>query len=268
MSICDVGVINDIMRALAPIHNDHRTEWVNAARRGVPLSQFIDECPQLDTKLIRHRASHRGHDRPCYATLHLSTIKVLHITRVDWSAINNSPNFPFHSDPFRSLNDIYLNFPASTQHNCPKHNPPSQNNTDALRFTVEATGIHGLTATNTDTQGNSITIKSEHRNVQVNLAGLHGISLNINFIAGDNFSGAISSSNIGGTNNVNTIPISSLVGSSSPRLASSLPRSRHTLPQPEQAESQGGVYLGTSALALPAAISKYTPAQLDTSTIL
>ncbi|KDQ22969.1 hypothetical protein PLEOSDRAFT_177382 [Pleurotus ostreatus PC15] len=52
--------------------------------------------------------------------------------------------------------------------------------------------------------GNSITIKSGHRNVHVNLAGLHGVSLNINFISGDSYFGAISGGNVGGRNNVNT----------------------------------------------------------------
>ncbi|KAF7416463.1 hypothetical protein PC9H_002729 [Pleurotus ostreatus] len=51
---------------------------------------------------------------------------------------------------------------------------------------------------------NSITIKSGHRNVHVDLAGLHSVSFNINIISGDSYFGAIHGGNIGGRNNVNT----------------------------------------------------------------
>ncbi|KAF4565304.1 hypothetical protein EYR36_001874 [Pleurotus pulmonarius] len=220
----DVSVIDDIIRALPPLHEDYISARRKAAQRRIPYAQFIDEYPQPETVLIRHRDSNRGHDRPCYlpCTLRLrgSAFFILIPTEidgvtVDWGAINNFPTRPLSSDAFHSLSSLHLNFPSSTHHACPNHDRPSQNDTDALRFTVEATGIHGLTATNSVAQGNSITIKSEHRNVQVNLAGLHGVSLNINFISGDSYFGAISRSIVGGTNNVNTSAPYCVISSSS-----------------------------------------------------
>ncbi|KAF9492490.1 hypothetical protein BDN71DRAFT_1509398 [Pleurotus eryngii] len=98
---------------------------------------------------------------------------------------------------------MHLNFLPSARDDCHNNNPSSRNSTEPLSFTVEATGIHGLTGTNSVACGNLITIASAHRNVHVNLAGLQGVSLNINFISGDSYFGAISNSNIGGTNNVN-----------------------------------------------------------------
>lgn len=73
-----------------------------------------------------------------------------------------------------------------------------------MRHILEATGIHSLTATNSVAQENSITIKNEHRSVNVNLTGLQGVSLSINFTSGDSFFGAISGGNVGGRGNVNT----------------------------------------------------------------
>ncbi|KAL4262151.1 hypothetical protein AB1N83_011321 [Pleurotus pulmonarius] len=52
----DVGVIDDIIRALSPLDDDHRSARRNAARRGIPFSQFDDEYPQPETQVIRRRA--------------------------------------------------------------------------------------------------------------------------------------------------------------------------------------------------------------------
>ncbi|KAF9490203.1 hypothetical protein BDN71DRAFT_1511466 [Pleurotus eryngii] len=193
------AVIGDIARALVPM-SDYLWTGRNAAARCLPYSQFVDDLPQPETQLIHHRCSNRGDDRPWYLTLHISfsEFSILHVE------INNFPACPLRSDAFRSLNNIHLNFPSSTQYNYHNHDFPPQNSTEPLSFTVEATGIHGLTATNSVAQGNSITIKSKHRNVHVNLAGLPGVSLNINFISGDSFFGAINGGNVGGRNNVNT----------------------------------------------------------------
>ncbi|KAF9487650.1 hypothetical protein BDN71DRAFT_1513752 [Pleurotus eryngii] len=199
-----VAVIGDIMRALDSIADDLLTAERNAAACCLPYSQFVDDLPQPETQLIRHRRSNWGDDRPCSLALHISLGKFFSIFRVSWSKINYSPASPLRSDTFRSLNNIHFNFPSSTQHDYHNHDRPPQNSTEPLSFTVEATGIHGLTATNSVAQGNLITIKSEHRNVHVNLAGLPGVSLNINFISGDSFFGGINGGNVGGRNNVNT----------------------------------------------------------------
>ncbi|KAF9490232.1 hypothetical protein BDN71DRAFT_210936 [Pleurotus eryngii] len=207
-----VAGIGDIIGALVPMSDYLWTAGRNAAARCLPYSQFVDDLPQPETQLIHHRRSNRGDDRPCYLTLHISFSEfcILHVE------INNSPACPLRSDAFRTLNNIHLNFPPSTQHDCPNHDCPSQNSTEPLSFTAEATGIYGLTATNSVAQGNSITIKSKHRNVHANLAGLPGVSLNINFISGDSFFGVINGGNVGGRNNVNTIRITSPTGSRSP----------------------------------------------------
>ncbi|KAF9492546.1 hypothetical protein BDN71DRAFT_1591625 [Pleurotus eryngii] len=219
-----------------PIVDDLLTAQSNAAARCLLYSQFVDDLHQPETQLIRHRSSNWGDERPCYLTLHISFGEFISIHCVDWTELNNSPACPLCSDTFRSLNNIHLNFLPSTQHDDNNHDRPSQHSTEPINVTVEATGIHGLTATNSVAQGDSITIKSEHRNVHINLAGLPGISLNINFISGDSYFGAISNSNIGGTNNVNTIRITSPAGSRSPRMA--FPRTRRPLLLlHEQAES-------------------------------
>ncbi|KAF9486884.1 hypothetical protein BDN71DRAFT_1514518 [Pleurotus eryngii] len=197
-----VVVINDIMHALVPICDDLDAAQKNALRRRVPLSQFQDECSQPKTKLIRHRKSNRRHDRPCCLTLDI-TIFARVRSFILRSATNSPPISPSHSNAFQSLNNIHLNFPSSAQDDRHNNNPSSQNSPGTLSFTVQASGIHGLTGTNSVACGNSITISSEHRNVHINLAGLPGVSLNINFNSGDSYFGAISSSNIGGTNNVN-----------------------------------------------------------------
>lgn len=145
--------------------------------------------------MVRRRGSNRRHDRPCYLTLHLSTTSLYAIVGIDCGSTNPA-NFPSCSSPFRSLNNIHFNFPSSAPHDCPDHDRTSHNDTDPLSFTVEATGIHGLTSTNSVAQGNSITIKNVHRNVLVNLPGLHGVSLNINFISGDRYHGAIYGGNV------------------------------------------------------------------------
>ncbi|KAF9490224.1 hypothetical protein BDN71DRAFT_210535 [Pleurotus eryngii] len=226
ISVTDVAVIDDIRRALVPIRDDYLSAEKNAARRGVPLSRFLDERPELETQLIRHRASNQRHDRPCYLTLDISIYAHLRffIRRVNWSATSSPPVSPSHSNAFRSLNNIHLNFPSSARDDRHNNNTPSQNSPGTLSFTVEASGIHGLTGTNSVARGNSITISSEHRNVYVNLAGLPGVSLNINFISGDSYFGAISGGNIGGRNNVNTIRMMTPVRSYSPRVQAGVGR--------------------------------------------
>ncbi|KAF9488459.1 hypothetical protein BDN71DRAFT_458094 [Pleurotus eryngii] len=215
----EVAVVDDIMHALLPIRDDLDAAYKNALRRSLPYSQFVDDLPQSERQLIRHRGSSRGDDRPCYLTLHISFRLFLYDLHIDWSEIDYSPASPLRSDAFRSLNNIHLNFPSPTQYDYHNHDHPPQNSTEPLSFTVEATGIHGLTATNSVAQGNSITIKSEHRNVHVNLAGLPGVSLNINIISGDSFFGAINGGNVGGRNNVNTYRITSPARSRSPQVA-------------------------------------------------
>ncbi|KAF9488871.1 hypothetical protein BDN71DRAFT_405683 [Pleurotus eryngii] len=194
------------MGALVPIHDNLNAAERNAARHSIPLSQFKDECPQPKTQFIRHRASDRGNDRLCYLTLDfsISAHARFFIRRVDWSAMNSPTISPSHSNAFRTLNNIHLNFPSSAWDDRHNNNPSSQNSTEPLSFTVEATGIHSLTGTNSVAHGNSITIASEHHNVHVNLAGIPGVNVNINIISGDHFFGAISGGIVGGRNNINT----------------------------------------------------------------
>ncbi|KAG9225282.1 hypothetical protein CCMSSC00406_0009960 [Pleurotus cornucopiae] len=200
----DVPVIGDIMRTVVPIIRKHGSgQMLYAADRAIPFSQFIDEYPQPKTQLVRHRGPNRRHARPCYLPLHLSIPYDKFVVSIDCGSTIPA-NFPSCSSPFRSLNNIHFNFPSSAPHNCPDHDRTSHNDTDPLSFTVEATGIHSLSATTSVTQRNSITIKSGHRNVHVDLAGLHSVSFNINIISGDSYFGAIHGGNIGGRNNVNT----------------------------------------------------------------
>lgn len=228
----------------------------NALRYRLSLSQFLDEFPQPETKpLIRHRPSNRGHDRPCYLTLHLSTtlrLSFSSIVRVDWSATNVPPTFPSHSGAFRSLNNLHLKFPAPASQDR-NYDSSSQRHQDDLTITISPREISfsSSTSTNSASLGNGFTLSSEHRIVNVNY---------INAIMGDAFMGPISGGNNGGRNNVNTsaclyliiirssgliliyhlVCMSSPDGSRSPRVAWSLPRMPTPL-LPEQAEPQGGV---------------------------
>ncbi|KAF9489468.1 hypothetical protein BDN71DRAFT_1456073 [Pleurotus eryngii] len=226
-----VDVIGDFSRALVPIADNLNAAENNAAARCLPYSQFIDDLPQPETQLICHRGSNRGNDRPCYLTLHISLGDFFQILRVDWSYINNSPACPLRSDAFRSLNSLHLKFPSPASQDC-NPNSSSQFHQDNLTITISAREISFSTGTNTVSLGNGFTLSSEHRTVTVNY---------INAIMGDAFLGTINGGNNGGRNNVNTIRISSPVGSHSPGLTWSLPRSRHAPLQCEQAESHGGV---------------------------
>ncbi|KAF9490196.1 hypothetical protein BDN71DRAFT_208784 [Pleurotus eryngii] len=188
----DVAVVDDIMRALDPIRDDLFTARRNALRRGLPYSQFVDDLPQPETQLIRHRRSNQGNDRPCYLTLLLSTT-ILTIANVDWSATTIPPTFPLRSDVFRSLNSLHLKFPSPASHdrNC---NSPSQSHQDDIIITISAGEISFSTGANPVSLGNRFALSSEHRTVNVNY---------INAIMGDAFLAPISGGTIGGRNNVN-----------------------------------------------------------------
>ncbi|KAF9491244.1 hypothetical protein BDN71DRAFT_1453109 [Pleurotus eryngii] len=173
----------------------------NAAARCLPYSQFIDDLPQPETQLIRHRGSNRGDDRPCYLTLHISLGDFFQILCVDWSYINNSPAFPLRSDAFRSLNSLHLKFPSPASQDC-NPNSSSQFHQDDLTITISPREISFSTGTNTVPLGNRFTLSSEHRTVTVNY---------INAIMGDAFLGTINGGNNGGRNNVNTSTHLSLI---------------------------------------------------------
>ncbi|KAF9490077.1 hypothetical protein BDN71DRAFT_232149 [Pleurotus eryngii] len=224
-----IAVIDDIMRALDPIRDDLFTTERNAGQRGIPFLQFVDDLPQPETQLIRHRCSNRGDDRPCYLTLHITT-SIDAISNVDWSATTIPPTFPSHSSAFRSLNDLHLKFPSPASQDC-NPNSSSQSHQDDLTITISAGEISFSTGANPVSLGNRFTLSSVHRTVNVNY---------INAIMGDAFLGTINGGNNGGRNNVNTIRISNPVGSRSPRLARPLPRRPTPLLQ-HQAESQAGV---------------------------
>ncbi|KAF9492505.1 hypothetical protein BDN71DRAFT_1198904 [Pleurotus eryngii] len=192
ISATDVAVIDDIMRALVPIRDDLDVAKRNAARRGIPLSQFEDEYPQPEMLLVRHRASNTDNDRPCYLTL-LVSADSFYIRRVDWSATTIPPTFPLRSDAFRSLNSLHLKFPSPASQDC-NPNSSSQSHQDNLTITISAREISFSTGTDTVSLGNGFTLSSEHRTVNINY---------INAIMGDAFLAPISGGTIGGRNNVN-----------------------------------------------------------------
>ncbi|KAF9490073.1 hypothetical protein BDN71DRAFT_1455034, partial [Pleurotus eryngii] len=162
-----VDVIGDFSRALVPIADNLNAAENNAAARCLPYSQFIDDLPQPETQLIRHRGSNRGNDRPCYLTLHISLGDFFQILRVDWSYINNSPACPLRSDAFRSLNSLHLKFPSPASQDC-NPNSSSQFHQDDLTITISPREISFSTGTNTVSLGNGFTLSSEHRTVTVN----------------------------------------------------------------------------------------------------
>ncbi|KAF4565308.1 hypothetical protein EYR36_001878 [Pleurotus pulmonarius] len=189
----DVAVIGDIVRAPGSMCDDD-VAHDNAARRGVPRSQFIDtdERPQLETQLIPHRAADPGHDPPSYVMLHvtLNMFKLFPLDSVSWSAINSSPAFPLCSDIFRSLSNLLLKFRQPASHDR-YDNSSSQAHQGDLTITNSARDISFMDATNSV----SVPINSAHHPVTINY---------INAITGDGYFGAISGGNVGGRNNDNS----------------------------------------------------------------
>ncbi|KAF4588365.1 hypothetical protein EYR38_010333 [Pleurotus pulmonarius] len=160
----DVGVITDIMSALSPLRDDRWTAKKNAARRRIPYSQFVDEYPQPDKQVIRRRGSNRGDDRPCFLTLHLSTLDFFAITGVDWSATTIPPTFPSSSGAFQSLNNLHLKFPSKAPQDR-NHGSSSRSHLDDLTISISAREISFSTGTNSVSLGNGFTMSSEHRTV-------------------------------------------------------------------------------------------------------
>ncbi|KAJ8689363.1 hypothetical protein PTI98_013388 [Pleurotus ostreatus] len=173
----DIAVIDDIMRALDTISRDHWSAQKNAVRRRIPYSQFKDEYPEPETQLIRHR----GHDRPCYLTLSIS-VSLSSIERVDWSATTIPPTVPSPCGSFQSLNNLHLKFPSHSSQQ------------DDLTISISPCEFPFLDGANSVSAGNSFSINSVHRTV------------NINYInnAGDAFLAPIYGGNNGGRNNTNT----------------------------------------------------------------
>lgn len=204
----DVAVIDDIIRALLPMRDDVLTGMLsrfsirsycrlicdvahdNAVKRSIPFSRFEDECPQPEMQLIRHRASNRGDDRPCFVTLHLSTNSFLRILRVDWSATTTPTTFPSPSGAFRSLNNVHLKFPFATSQD------RDHNSQEDLTITISAGEISFSTGTCSISPGKGSTLSSKHCTVNINNY--------ITKIMGDAFFGTINGGNNGGRNNTNT----------------------------------------------------------------
>ncbi|KAF4588360.1 hypothetical protein EYR38_010328 [Pleurotus pulmonarius] len=201
----NVAAINAIMRALVPIHNNLLTAEEDAAQRCVPYSQFIDECSQPETQLIHHRGANRGDDRPCYVTLQITISDASSISGVGWTATNIPPAIPSRPSTFRSLSTLHLKFPSRQSQERTDDSASSSHHED-LTITISAREITFIDGTNSTSAGNSFSVNSVHRTV------------NINYInnTGDAFLAPISSSNVGGQNNVNTIVMEPPPDSQSP----------------------------------------------------
>lgn len=170
---------------------------MDAVQRGLSCSRFLEEFSGPEAQLIRRRASNPfvNHARPCYLTLHLEVYTLHHsdalafINRVDWDVSTVAPTIP--SSPFRSVSNLRLNFPSTTSQDRSDDSDPSQLNRSDLTINISAQEISLLTGTNSVSTGNSCTITSDHRIV------------NINYIMGDVYWGPINGGNVGGRNNVN-----------------------------------------------------------------
>lgn len=170
---------------------------MDAVQRGLSCSRFLEEFSGPEAQLIRRRASNPfvNHARPCYLTLHLEVYTLHHsdalafINRVDWDVSTVAPTIP--SSPFRSVSNLRLNFPSTTSQDRSDDSDPSQLNRSDLTINISAQEISLLTGTNSVSTGNSCTITSDHRIV------------NINYIMGDVYWGPISGGNVGGRDNVN-----------------------------------------------------------------
>ncbi|KAL4261325.1 hypothetical protein AB1N83_007304 [Pleurotus pulmonarius] len=190
--------IADILRSLVPITDTFHSAQTNAFRRRLTASQFFEECPQPDTKLIRDRACNRGHGRPCYLTLHLSIslrFSLSCIVCVDWSATTIPPTFLSSSAPFQSLTSLHLKFPSPTpQDHNNTSSSSSQSRPGGLTISISGHEISFSAGTSPLSLGSGFTLNSAHRTVNVNY---------INAIMGDAFLAPISGGNNGGRNNVN-----------------------------------------------------------------
>lgn len=170
---------------------------MEAVQRGLSCSRFLEEFSGPETQLIRRRASNPfgNHARRCYLTLKLQVYTLHHsdalafINRVDWDVSTIPPTFV--SSPFRSVSNLHLNFPSSASRDHNHDSSSSPLNRGDLTINISANEITLLTGTNSVSAGNSCTIASEHRIV------------NINYIMGDVYWGPINGGNVGGRNNVN-----------------------------------------------------------------
>ncbi|KAF4565317.1 hypothetical protein EYR36_001887 [Pleurotus pulmonarius] len=218
-------VVDGIVDAIAPLVSECHRAQRHAVRRGISVSQFQEEYPQPETKWIRHQASTREQTRPCYLTLRLEVAfgfdATPQILRLDWTATSIAPAFPSRSMSFRSLNELHVKVPSPVPQD-DDHDVSAPSHQSDLTVTISAHGISVVDGMSSVSAGNSFSINSVNRAVTINY---------INNI-GDAFLGPITASNIGGTQNVNTICMDA-VESSSPRVVQPLSR-RRALPLPQE----------------------------------
>ncbi|KAF4567093.1 hypothetical protein EYR36_010709 [Pleurotus pulmonarius] len=206
-------IADNVCQTVAPLASHYRQVELDAIRRGISRNDFEDQYIEPETQLMCHHGStpSDAHSRPCFLTLHLHIaawgphdFEPSFIDSVHWSATNNPCALPALPGPFRSLNNIHLNFPSSAPDSHESDgNGPSPRGADTLSFTVSEGGIQGLDGSNSAAAGKFITIASEHRNVRVTFINLQGLSVHVNFISGDAYFGTFNRSNVGGANNVN-----------------------------------------------------------------
>ncbi|KAF4588368.1 hypothetical protein EYR38_010336 [Pleurotus pulmonarius] len=203
-------LVGIIVQTLVPLTHSFWLAQADAIQRGLLRSQLEDVYRQPETRLIhvRHTASSHRSARLCNLMLRLNlvfdTFPESYIHNLECNAISIAPTSSLHPCPFRFIHNLHLDFAAYgyQDHNCRSSLPAYSDNRTS---TATAIGVQCLTAANSVFAGNSVTMGD--RSVPIRPTIPQGVTVNINYIAGDSYFGAISGSNNGGRNNVNTIRI-------------------------------------------------------------
>ncbi|KAF4568022.1 hypothetical protein EYR36_010030 [Pleurotus pulmonarius] len=195
----DAGtVIDDVCATVALVALDYRHAELAAIQRGLSEDDFKDEFIQPVTQVTRRRASPaNNHARPCVLMLHLEVwtrAPVGIVLSTHWTATNCIPPYPSCSNPFQNLNSFHFSSPASAARS---HNPSSPPHSDTLSITFSEQGIKFLDGTNSVSAVNGLTVSRGNATVVINYNRINTMA--------DGYFGAISYSNIAGSNNTNII---------------------------------------------------------------
>ncbi len=216
-------IIDDIYETVDPVTHEYRhgrfprsccgclltssTAQRAALRRGLSYDDFKDEFTEPVTQVTRRRASPaNNHARPCVLMLHLEVWAAAPVAdqrflvvSAHWSAADRLPTYPSPPNPFQNLNSFHFSSPVSAARS---HNSSSPPHSDTLSITFSEQGIKFLDGTNSVSAVNGLTVSRGNATVVINYNRINTMA--------DGYFGAISYSNIAGSNNTNisTYPVS------------------------------------------------------------
>ncbi|KAF4568046.1 hypothetical protein EYR36_010054 [Pleurotus pulmonarius] len=195
-------IIDDISETVGPVTHEYRHAQRAALRRGLSYDDFKEEFTEPVTQVTRRRASPaNNYARPCVLMLHLEVWAAAPVAdqrflvvSAHWSATDRLPTYPSPPNPFQNLNSFHFSSPASAARS---HNSSSPPHSDTLSITFSEQGIKFLDGTNSVSAVNGLTVSRGNATVVINYNRINTMA--------DGYFGAISYSNIAGSNNTNII---------------------------------------------------------------